>query len=359
MSELVYEVRSRFVSPEVRARYLAWLEDGHVRAVVDGGALDGEIRQEQDGTIVTRYRFASRAAFAAYEAGPAVPLRAEGKRLFEGGVAMERSTTEVLLAERRAPLDVVPVACLSDNYAYLVIDRDAGEALVVDPSEAGPVHTALEELGLKLVAIWCTHHHFDHVGGNEELVRAWPGIDVLGSRHDADGARIPAQTRAVQDGEEVLFGARSFRVMGIPGHTLGAIAYVGDGVAFTGDTLFCGGCGRVFEGTMPMMRSSLMRLSGLPAGTRVYAGHEYTVRNLEFAAEVEPHSDAVRARLRAVREARAAGRPTIGASIAEERATNPFLRAEETSVQAFAARHGAAGSPDEVFARVREAKDRF
>jgi hydroxyacylglutathione hydrolase len=359
MAELVYEVRSRFASPEVRARYLAWLKDGHVRAVLEGGALDGEVREELDGTIVTRYRFASKAAFAAYEAGAAVPLRAEGKRLFSEGVVMERSTCEIALAERRAPLEVVPVACLSDNYAYLVIDRDLREAVVVDPSEAGPVRTALAELGVSLVAIWCTHHHFDHVGGNEELVREWNGIEVLGSRHDERGARIPGQTRGLDEGEEILFGARSFRALSIPGHTLGALAYLGEGMAFTGDTLFCGGCGRVFEGTMPMMRTSLMRLSGLPDGTRIYAGHEYTVKNLEFAAVVEPGSAAVKARLRAAREAREAGRPSVGTPIENERATNPFLRAAEPSVQAFAAERGAAHDADEVFARVREAKDRF
>ena len=359
MNELVYEVHSRFASPALRERYLRWLREGHVEAVVRGGALDGEVRIEPDGAVVSRYRFASAAAFAAYEAGAAVALRAEGKRLFSEGVAMERAVTERVMGVTRAPLEVVPVPCLRDNYAYLVVDRDARQAAVVDPSEAAPIETALDELGLELVQIWCTHHHTDHVGGNEALARTRPGLVVLGSRYDADAARIPGQTRGLADGDEVLFGARAFRAMATPGHTLGALAFVGEGLAFTGDTLFCGGCGRVFEGTMPMMRSSLARLAALAAGTRIYPGHEYTVRNLEFAAEVEPMSDAVHARLAGARRSRGEDRPTVGATIDVERTTNPFLRSEEPAVRAFAAQRGRASHPDEVFARLREAKDAF
>jgi hydroxyacylglutathione hydrolase len=359
MSELVYEVRSRFVSPALRERYLRWLREGHVQAVVQGGAIDGEVRIEADGAVVSRYRFASAAAFAAYESGPAVALRAEGRALFSEGVFMERAVAERVMGLSRAPLEVVPVACLRDNYAYLLVDRDAREAVVVDPSEAAPVETALAELGLTLRQIWCTHHHFDHVGGNEALVHARADLAVLGSRYDAEAARIPAQTRGLADGDEVLFGARSFRAMAIPGHTLGALAFVGEGLAFTGDTLFSGGCGRVFEGTMPMMHGSLRRLAGLPADTRVFSGHEYTVRNLEFAAEVEPESAAIRARLEAVRRLREGERPSVGAPLADELATNPFLRADEPAVRAFAARRGEVKGPDEVFARLREAKDTF
>jgi hydroxyacylglutathione hydrolase len=359
MSELVYEVRSRFDSPALRERYLRWLREGHVQAVVEGGALDGEVRIAPDGAVVSRYRFASPAAFAAYESGPAVALRAEGRQLFSEGVVMERAVTERVMALSRAPLEVVPVACLRDNYAYLLVDRDARQAVVVDPSEAAPVETALEELGLALTQIWCTHHHFDHVGGNEALARVRPGLTVLGSRHDAEADHIPGQTRGLVDGDEVLFGARAFRAMAIPGHTLGALAFVGDGIAFTGDTLFSGGCGRVFEGTMSMMHGSLRRLRALPAGTRIFSGHEYTVRNLEFAAEVEPENAAVRARLETVRRLRADDMPSVGAPLADELATNPFLRAGEPSVRAYAARRGDARGEDEVFARVREAKDAF
>ena len=356
--EIVYEVRTRFASPELRERYLAWLREGHLEAVVAGGALEGEARTSDD-AVISRYRFASRAAFEAYEKGPAIALRAEGKALFSEGVTMERSVEEVQLRRLRAPLEVVPVPCLSDNYAYLLIDRDTGTAIVVDPSEASPVEKALLEEGVKLEAIWCTHHHFDHVGGNLELAAAHAGIAVLGSAHDAQAQQIPGLTRALRDGEEILFGARSFRVMSIPGHTLGAIAYVGDGLAFTGDTLFSGGCGRVFEGTMSMMRGSMQKLMGLPPSTRIYSGHEYTVKNLEFALAVEPNAKAIAARLSASQQQREHGEPTVGAPLADELATNPFLRWASPDVIAFAAQRGDANAPDEVFARIREAKNSF
>lgn len=356
--EIVYQVRARFSSLEQRERYLAWLREGHLDAVVVAGALEGEVRLSDD-MVISRYRFASRAAFEAYEQGPAIALRAEAKALFPDGMTMERSEQAVLLRKLRAPLEVVPVPCLSDNYAYLLIDRDAGTAIVVDPSEAGPVERALLEEGVRLQAIWCTHHHFDHVGGNLELAAAHAGIAVLGSAHDAQAQQIPGLTRALSDGEEILFGARSFRVMSIPGHTLGAIAYVGDGLAFTGDTLFSGGCGRVFEGTMSMMRGSMQKLMGLPPSTRIYSGHEYTVKNLEFALAVEPSDPAIAARLSASRAQREHGEPTIGAPLSDELATNPFLRWSSPEVIAFAATRGTASDPDEVFARIREAKNSF
>lgn len=356
--EIVYEVRARFTSSALRERYLAWLRDGHLEAVVMAGALEGEVRVSED-AVISRYRFASRAAFDAYEAGPAIALRAEAKPMLAEGMTFERSVHEVQLRQQRAPLEVVPVPCLSDNYAYLVIDRDAGTAIVVDPSEAPPVEKALREEGVRLEAIWCTHHHFDHVGGNLELAAAHPGVAILGSAHDAQAQQIPGLTRALSDGEQVLLGARSFTVMSIPGHTLGAIAYVGDGVAFTGDTLFSGGCGRVFEGTMSMMRGSMQKLMGLPPSTRIYSGHEYTVKNLEFAQAVEPSATAIESRLQASRKQRERGAPTVGAPLSDELATNPFLRWASPEVIAFAAQRGEAGDPDEVFARIREAKNSF
>lgn len=356
--EIVYEVRSRFATSELRARYLAWLMDGHVRAVVNAGALEGEVRLSGE-VVVSRYRFASRAAFSAYESGPAVALRAEGRALFPDGVTMERSVDAVVLREPRALLEVVVVPCLRDNYAYLLIDRARGEAIVVDPSEAAPVEAALRREGVTLVGIWCTHHHLDHVGGNAELLAHRPDLTVLGSVHDANEKQIPGLTRALSDGDEVLFGAHAFSVIAIPGHTLGAIAYVGAGMAFTGDTLFSGGCGRVFEGTMPMMRQSMARLSALPPATRIYSGHEYTVKNLEFAKVVEPHEPAIDARLSAARALREAGRETVPSTLDEELRTNPFLRWSSPAVRAFAAQHGAATNEDEVFARVREAKNAF
>lgn len=245
---------------------------------------------------------------------------------------------------------IVAVPCLKDNFAYLVVDRD-GRCAVVDPGEAAPIEAALAREHAELAAIWATHHHADHVGGIGELVARRTGVEVvIGAR---DAPRTPHATRTVDDGDEVVLGGLRARCIHNPGHTLGAITYVVDGCAFTGDTLFGGGCGRVFEGDAAMMHASLMRLAALPAETRVYFGHEYTASNLRFAAAVEPDSAAVTAR------AGALPAPSTPSTIAEERATNPFLRAAEPAVIAAARGRGAAGDPVSVFAAVRSWKDGF
>jgi hydroxyacylglutathione hydrolase len=245
---------------------------------------------------------------------------------------------------------VVSVPCLKDNFAYLVIDGD-GRCAVVDPGEAAPVEAALVRENARLAAIWATHHHHDHVGGVAELVAAHPGIEVVVGAKDA--ARTPRVTRTVDDGDEVALGTLRARCIHNPGHTLGAISYVVEGCAFTGDTLFGGGCGRVFEGDAAMMHASLMRLAALPPDTRVYFGHEYTAANLRFAAAVEPDNPQIAQR------ARSLAAPSTPSIIADERATNPFLRAAEPAVRAAAAGRGAAGDPVSVFAEVRAWKDGF
>lgn len=254
-------------------------------------------------------------------------------------------------------LHVIPIPCLADNYAYLVTDAATGLSAVVDPSEAGPVLRAVRRVGADLRAIWSTHHHDDHVGGNEEIAPAFPGLRIYG--HASDRGRIPGQTVFLQDGEAFRLGATEVRALHIPGHTLGAVAYVADGVAFTGDTLFHGGCGRLFEGTPEMMHRSLNGvLAGLDPGTRVYCGHEYTVANLLFARTVEPGNGRIEARLEAARAARARGEPTVGARLREELETNPFLRCASPEIRA---RLGLPPSaPDvEVLAALRKAKDAF
>lgn len=256
-------------------------------------------------------------------------------------------------------IDVIPVPALKDNYAYLVADRASGRAVVVDPSEAAPVRAALAREALSLAGIWCTHHHWDHVGGVAELAASAPGLEVIGGAHDAAEKRIAGQTRAVREGDTIDWGGVAWRVLDIPGHTLGAIAIVGGGHAFTGDTLFLAGCGRVFEGTMPMMRASIAKLRALPDDTSVWCGHEYTERNLEFAHAVEASEPAIATRLHQVRGTRAEGKPTVPGSIAEEKRINPFLRWDAPAVRAFAASRGPAATDDEVFARIREAKDSF
>jgi hydroxyacylglutathione hydrolase len=253
---------------------------------------------------------------------------------------------------------VVPVACLNDNYAYLVI-ASGGDAAVVDASEAQPVRDAVKREGVRLVSIWTTHHHHDHVGGNEELARELP-LEVAG--HVSDRGRIPAQTKDVDTGDTVRVGEIEARCIHIPGHTLGAVAYFVDApgarVVFTGDTLFCAGCGRLFEGTPAQMHSSLAKLARQPGDTRVMCGHEYTESNLRFAAHVEPGNvDVVRARERAA-ALRSRGEPAIGTTLDDERRCNPFLRADSPAIRASL---GVPKGADDVtaFAAIRTAKDTF
>lgn len=263
-----------------------------------------------------------------------------------------------MLPSRAAMIRILPVPCLQDNYAYLVLDDSEKKAAIVDASESEPVVLALTEAGAEPVAIWSTHHHGDHVGGNLELARRFPGLRVYG--HDSDRGRIPGQTEFLAHDERFRFGRTEVRALHIPGHTLGAVAYVADDAVFTGDTLFLAGCGRLFEGTPEMMFRSLNEVLGaLDDATRVFCGHEYTVNNLRFAAEVaEPGNARVVERLARARAQRERGEPTMGATLGEERATNPFLRVNERAVRA--ALGAAESAPDvDVFAALRRAKDWF
>ncbi len=258
---------------------------------------------------------------------------------------------------------VIAVPCLKDNYAYLLV-APGGDAVVVDASEAGPVRDALRSaagVALRARAIWSTHHHHDHVGGNEELASEL-GVEVVG--HASDRGRLPGLTHAVDTGDVVTAagGALSARVLHIPGHTLGAVAYFVDAgterFVFTGDTLFCAGCGRLFEVTPAQMHASLQSLLALPADTRVFCGHEYTESNLRFAAHLEPDNADIAAAQARARELRAEGQPTMGTTLDEERRTNPFLRVRSPAIRAAL---GIAPDADDAAAlgAIRAAKDRF
>ena len=251
------------------------------------------------------------------------------------------------------PARVVPVPCLSDNYAYLVICERTGLAAIVDPGEPVPVLEAVKREGVKLAAVWATHHHGDHVGGVEDLLGELGAIEVVAHRRDE--ARVPRASRIVDDGDHVEVGEVRADIIHNPGHTIGAISFVIDGGVFTGDTMFGAGCGRLFEGTADMMRVSLERLSALPPETKVYFGHEYTASNLRFAAAVEPDNAAIVTR--AERPA-----PTTPSTIGDERATNPFARCREPSVIDAARAQDPtveAGDPSAVLAVIRRWKDGF
>jgi len=253
---------------------------------------------------------------------------------------------------------IVSVPCLKDNYAYLLVTA-GGDAAIVDASEAAPVRDALKREGVRARAIWSTHHHWDHVGGNEELSEEL-GVEVTG--HTSDRGRLPGLVHGVDTGDVVRVGDLSARCLHIPGHTLGALAYFvdagGERAVFTGDTLFAAGCGRLFEGTPAQMHASLSSLAALPGDTRVYCGHEYTENNLRFAAHVEPsNADVTRAKERAA-ELRAQGKPTVGTTLDDERRTNPFLRVRSKEIRATL---GIADDADDATAlgAIRAAKDSF
>lgn len=255
---------------------------------------------------------------------------------------------------------IVPVPVLSDNYAYLVI-ADSGSTAVVDPSEAGPVLEAVAGENVKLEAIWNTHHHWDHVGGNRDLLSRQPDLQVVGYGEDAK--RIPGLTKGVADGETFEFAGHRVEVVYIPAHTRGHVAYhlPDEKAVFTGDTLFAGGCGRLFEGEPATMVRSLRRLAELPPETRVYCGHEYTEKNLKFALTLEPENQALRDKFDRVKELRGRNEPTVPSTIGEELETNPFLRSDSPELRQ-SVRKQFPDTPDEVsavFARTRELKDSF
>jgi len=251
---------------------------------------------------------------------------------------------------------IVPLRAFKDNYVWTL--RNASHAAVVDPGEARPVLDYLASENLKLAAILATHHHPDHVGGIAELVEK-NRVPVFGPRNEP----IPTLTQPVSEGDRVAIPELdvSFSVLDIPGHTRAHVAYYGAGALFCGDTLFACGCGRLFEGTAEQMFASLSKLAALPDDTKVYCGHEYTLANIGFARAVEPENRALSAREARDRKLRDAGKPTLPSTLADEKATNPFLRCREPAVVESANKYLGAriADPVRVFAAIRDWKNRF
>jgi hydroxyacylglutathione hydrolase len=246
--------------------------------------------------------------------------------------------------------------CLKDNYGVLLHDPESGATAAIDAPEAAPVEAALAGKGWRLTDILVTHHHGDHTAGIAELKRNHH-CRVVAPRNEAQ--RIALVDETVGEGDTVRVGNLTGRVIETPGHTAGHISYFfpADKLAFVGDTLFSIGCGRVIEGTPQMMWQSLVKLRDLPDDTRFYCGHEYTAANIRFAKTIEPDNAALAARAEEVDRLRAAGKPTIPATIGAEKAENPFLRAD---VPEIAQSVGLAGSPAwKVFAEIRARKNRF
>lgn len=260
-----------------------------------------------------------------------------------------------------SPFNITRIPAFSDNYLWLLDDGES--ALVVDPGDAQPIIDTLEAKNLKLDYILTTHHHPDHIGGVDTLISRYQP-EIIGPQSQY----IPQVSKTVKDGEQFEIMGLSIKVIEVPGHTLDHIAYFIDKpsafeqpILFCGDTLFAGGCGRVFEGTFAQMRSSLAKLKQLPANTLIHCAHEYTQANLAFAIAVEPENQQLVDRVAEVKQMRESNQATVPSKLALELATNPFLRYDAAAVIAVAESRKNLDNlqADEVFGAIREWKDNF
>jgi hydroxyacylglutathione hydrolase len=257
-------------------------------------------------------------------------------------------------------MEIIRLPALSDNYIFLLHDPLTKTAAVVDPAEPQPVLDCLQRLGAQLVAIFNTHHHGDHIGANQTLLNKFSQIVIYGGAEDR--GRIPGQQVYLREGDRVSFGDREAIVYFIPGHTRAHIAYYfapslpeETGELFCGDTIFAGGCGRLFEGTPAQMVNSIGKLRDLPDNTRVWCAHEYTLGNLKFALTIEPNNLLLQQRYQRVTEQRSRGEATVPSFLSEEKQTNPFLRWDSNTIkQAMGLTE-----PSRVFGKLRGMKDNF
>jgi hydroxyacylglutathione hydrolase len=256
-------------------------------------------------------------------------------------------------------MEIMTIPCLHDNYAYLIISDDGQEAAVVDPSEAWPVMREIDRLGTRLKAVLCTHHHHDHIGGIDDLIKAYGEIRVIGFHQDR--GRIEQLNEYVADNDSFTVCSLRLGVHHTPGHTSTSILYHLDNHLFVGDTLFGAGCGRLFEGTAEQMTGSLARITSCSEDTKIYFGHEYTALNLRFASTIEPENSDIRQRMAKIAELRSRAEPSTPSLLSEELQTNPFLRVTEKAIIArLTEREGLASTdPVSVFARIRELRNHF
>lgn len=255
-------------------------------------------------------------------------------------------------------IDVIPIPAFRDNYIWLIRHQESATAAIVDPGDDSPVLDALAETGLSPTALLITHHHRDHTGGINGILSHFD-IPVYGPARES----IPGLTHPLSQGDRIRVEPMGLdlAILDVPGHTAGHIAYYGNKSLFIGDTLFMAGCGRLFEGTAEQMYQSLGRIRALPDDTAIYCAHEYTLANLAFAAAVEPGNSDIIQRTEVCRTRRSEGIATVPGDLKTERQTNPFLRAEESSVITAAEKHigHPLKKPVDVFACIRQWKDDF